>query len=84
MVVVLLAANDGNGNDYGCLAVLGFVAIEAFAVTKRSVPPALAARHDFLRRFVPPIDALRALGPDIGRLAEAITQEVYPTAAAQF
>jgi histidine ammonia-lyase len=61
----------------GCLAVLGLVAVEAFAVTKRSVPPALQARHDFIRRFVTPIIALRALGPDVGRLSEAITLEIY-------
>jgi histidine ammonia-lyase len=61
----------------GCLAVLGLVAVEAFAVTKRSVPPALQACHDFIRRFVTPIIALRALGPDLGRLSEAITLEIY-------
>jgi len=61
----------------GCLAVLGLIAVEAFAVTKRSVPPALQARHDFIRRFVTPIIALRALGPDVGRLSEAITLEIY-------
>jgi histidine ammonia-lyase len=61
----------------GCLAILGFIAVEAFAVTERSVPSGLRARHDFIRRFVAPIVALRALGPDIGRLAEAITRESY-------
>jgi histidine ammonia-lyase len=61
----------------GCLAVLGVIAIEAFAVTKRSIPPALQARHDFIRAHVTPIIALRALGPDVGRLAEAITLEIY-------
>lgn len=61
----------------GCLAVLGLIAVEAFAVTKRSVPPALQARHDFIRRYVTPIIALRALGPDVGRLSEAITLDIY-------
>jgi histidine ammonia-lyase len=61
----------------GCLAVLGLIVVEAFAVTKRSVPPALQARHDFIRRHVPPIVALRALGPDVGRLSEAIALEIY-------
>jgi histidine ammonia-lyase len=61
----------------GCLAVLGLIAVEAFAVTKRSVPPALKERHDFIRRYVTPIIALRALGPDLGRLSEAITLEIY-------
>jgi len=61
----------------GCLAVLGLIAVEAFAVTKRSVPSALQARHDFIRRFVTPIIALRALGPDVGRLSEAITLDIY-------
>jgi hypothetical protein len=57
--------------------VLGFVAAEAFAVTKRSVPAALQARHDFIRRSVTPVIALRALGPDLGRLSAAITLEIY-------
>lgn len=61
----------------GCLAVLGTIALEAFAVTHRSVPPALQARHDFIRRFVTPIIALRAVGPDVGRLSEAITLEIH-------
>jgi histidine ammonia-lyase len=61
----------------GCLAVLGLIAVEAFAVTKRPVPPALKARHDVIRRTVTPIIALRALGPDVGRLSEAITLEIY-------
>ena len=60
-----------------CLAVLGLIAAEAFAVTDRAPPAALQARFDFIRRFVPPITVLRALGPDLGRLAEAITLEVY-------
>jgi histidine ammonia-lyase len=61
----------------GCLAVLGLIAVEALAVTGRSAPPALRARHDFIRHSAPPITALRALGPDLGRLADAITREIY-------
>jgi len=61
----------------GCLAVLGLIAAEALDVTKRDAPPALRARLAFIRRHAPPITALRALGPDLGRLAEAITLEIY-------
>jgi len=61
----------------GCLAVLGLVAAEALDVTQRAAPPALAARLAFIRRHAPPITALRALGPDLGRLSEAITLEIY-------
>jgi histidine ammonia-lyase len=65
----------------GCLAILGLIAAEALDVTKREAPPALRARLAFIRRHAPPIDALRALGPDLGRLSEAITLEIYGRAA---
>jgi histidine ammonia-lyase len=69
-------ATAGRAFD-GCLAVLGLIAAEALDVTQRQAPPALQARLAFIRRHAPPITALRALGPDLGRLAEAITQEIY-------
>jgi histidine ammonia-lyase len=69
-------ATAGRAFD-GCLAVLGFVAAEALDVTHRPAPPALQERLAFIRRAAPPITALRALGPDLGRLAEAITLEIY-------
>jgi histidine ammonia-lyase len=69
-------ATAGKAFD-GCLAVLGLIAAEALDVTQREAPPALAARLAFIRRFAPPIRALRALGPDLGRLSEAITLEIY-------
>ena len=65
----------------GCLAVLGLVAAEALEVTQRPAPPALQERLAFIRRYAPPITALRALGPDLGKLSEAITQEVFGRAA---
>jgi histidine ammonia-lyase len=61
----------------GCLAILGVIASEALIVTKRDATPALRARLEFIRRHVPPVKKLRALGPDVGRLADAFTQEVY-------
>jgi histidine ammonia-lyase len=64
----------------GCLAILGFIALEALAVTGRSAPPALAARAEMLRRHVPEISALRALGPDLGRLSEAMALEIFSAA----
>jgi len=65
----------------GCLAVLGLIAAEALDVTKRDAPPALRARLAFIRRHAPPITALRALGPDLGRLSEAITLEIFGRSA---
>jgi histidine ammonia-lyase len=65
----------------GCLAVLGLIAAEALDVTKRGAPPALRARLAFIRRHAPPITALRALGPDLGRLSEAITLEIFGRSA---
>lgn len=65
----------------GCLAILGLIAAEALDVTGRAAPPALQARLAFIRRHAPPITALRALGPDLGRLSEAITSDIYGRAA---
>jgi histidine ammonia-lyase len=65
----------------GCLAVLGLIAAEALDVTQRAAPPALRARLAFIRRSAPPITELRALGPDLGRLSEAITLEIYGRSA---
>jgi histidine ammonia-lyase len=73
-------ATAGRAFD-GCLAVLGLIAAEALDVTQRQAPPALQPRLAFIRRHAPPITALRALGPDLGRLSEAITLEIYGRAA---
>jgi histidine ammonia-lyase len=73
-------ATAGKAFD-GCLAVLGLIAAEALDVTKRDAPPALRSRLAFIRRHAPPITALRALGPDLGRLSEAITLEIFGRAA---
>ncbi|WP_395015973.1 aromatic amino acid lyase [Dongia sp.] len=73
-------ATAGKAFD-GCLAVLGLVAAEALDVTGREAPPALRARLAFIRRHAPPITALRALGPDLGRLSEAITLEIFGRSA---
>ncbi|MDQ7246606.1 aromatic amino acid lyase [Dongia sedimenti] len=73
-------ATAGRAFD-GCLAILGLIAAEALDVTRRAVPPALQARLAFIRRHAPPITTLRALGPDLGRLSEAITLEIFGRAA---
>ncbi len=73
-------ATAGKAFD-GCLAVLGLVAAEALDVTGRDAPPALRTRLAFIRRHAPPITALRALGPDLGRLSEAITLEIFGRSA---
>jgi histidine ammonia-lyase len=61
----------------GCLAILGVLASEALIVTKRDAPDLLRARLALIRRHVPPLEKLRALGPDVGNLADAFTREVY-------
>ena len=54
------------------LAVLAAVASQAFWVTDRQAPPALAPLLERIRAAVPPVDdvASRTLGHDCGRLAE--------------
>jgi histidine ammonia-lyase len=59
------------------LAMLAVVASQALHVTDRAVPPALREFTDLVRSYVPPLIEDRILGPELGRLAEALTAEVF-------
>jgi histidine ammonia-lyase len=59
------------------LAMLAVVASQALHVTDRPVPPALGEFTALVRSYVPPLTEDRILGPELGRLAEALTAEVF-------
>jgi histidine ammonia-lyase len=59
------------------LAMLAVVASQALHVTDRPVPPALREFAELVRSHVPPLIEDRILGPELSRLAEAITAEVF-------
>jgi histidine ammonia-lyase len=59
------------------LAMLAVVASQALHVTDRPVPPALRDFTTLVRSHVPPLIEDRILGPELGRLAEAFTAEVF-------
>jgi len=59
------------------LAMLAVVASQALHVTDRLVPPVLRDFTTLLRSYVPPLVEDRILGPELGRLAEAFTAEVF-------
>ncbi len=59
------------------LAVLAFIASQAFYVTGRKTSPALEERLDRIRSLAKPLDMMQATGPMIEKLAEAFTNEVY-------
>ncbi len=59
------------------LAALAMVASQAFYVTGRKVPPALAARLAWIRESAPLlIDGIRPLGVDASHLAQGLRAEV--------
>ncbi|WP_374373162.1 aromatic amino acid lyase [Dongia sp.] len=59
------------------LAMLGAVASQAFHVTKRSAPPALAELLEEIRASFPPLDAPRTYAPGLNALAEKFRAEIY-------
>jgi len=59
------------------LAMLAVVASQALYVTDRPAPPALQKFVELVRSYVPPLIEDRILGPELGRLAEALTAEVF-------
>lgn len=61
------------------LAMLAVVASQALYVTNRQAPPALRGFTDMIRRHVPPLIEDRVLGPELGRLADAFTAQVFAT-----
>jgi histidine ammonia-lyase len=59
------------------LAMLAVVASQALFVTDREAPPALRAFTEMVRSHVPPVIEDRVLGPELGRLADAFTNQVF-------
>jgi histidine ammonia-lyase len=59
------------------LAMLAVLASQALHVTSRHAPPPLSALLDEVRAKVPPVGADRMLGPELARLAEHFTQQVF-------
>jgi histidine ammonia-lyase len=57
--------------------MLAVVASQAFYVTDRQAPRALRNYLEFIRAYVPPVIEDRMLGPELGRLTNAITTKVF-------
>ena len=66
----------GRGLD-ACLATLSVVASQAFFVTNREPPPALAGLLGDIRAHVRPVEEDRVLGPEILRLAAFYTARAF-------
>ncbi len=64
------------------LAMLAVVASQALFVTDREPPSALKDFTEMVRSHVPPVIQDRVLGPELGRLADAFTHQVFATDAA--
>ena len=62
------------------LAMLALIAAQALFVTDRPAPPALRDFVATIRRVVPPVIEDRVLGPELGRLAELFSAEVFEAA----
>jgi len=61
------------------LAMLAVVASQAFFVTDREAPSALRGIMELVRTYVTPLIEDRILGPELGRLSDAITARVFGT-----
>lgn len=59
------------------LAMLAIVASQALHVTERTAPPPLREFIELVRSYVPPLTEDRILGPELSRLTEAFTAEVF-------
>jgi histidine ammonia-lyase len=59
------------------LAMLAVVASQALHVTDRRAPPPLRSFVELVRSYVPPLIEDRILGPELQRLTEALTAEVF-------
>jgi hypothetical protein len=57
--------------------VLAALGAQALHGARRPPPPALAALLDDVRSVFPPIDGVRALGPDADALATAFGRRVF-------
>ncbi|HTV97016.1 MAG TPA: aromatic amino acid lyase [Steroidobacteraceae bacterium] len=59
------------------LAMLGVVASQALYVTQREAPRPLQSFMTLIRAYVAPVTEDRILGPELGRLTDAITAKVF-------
>ena len=69
-------ARAGRALD-AALAGLAMLASQALHVTGRPAPPPLGGFVEELRAIVPPVEADRVLGPELGRLAQSFTARVF-------
>jgi histidine ammonia-lyase len=60
------------------LAILAALGAQALYAADRPPPPALAGLVDDVRAVFPPVDGVRALGPDGDALSAAFTRRVLP------
>ncbi|HET6620416.1 MAG TPA: aromatic amino acid lyase [Dongiaceae bacterium] len=63
------------------LAMLAMLASQALHVTGGSAPPPLSGLLDEVRAIVPPVDADRVLGPELARLSDHFTHQVFSAEA---
>ncbi len=59
------------------LAMLAVVASQALFVTDREAPRALRGFMELIRTYVAPVVEDRILGPELGRLTDAITAKIF-------
>ncbi|MGX5846869.1 aromatic amino acid lyase [Mesorhizobium sp. PL10] len=59
------------------MAMLAMIASQALYVTERAAPPALQGFVADIRKVVPPVEADRVLGPELAKLAEWFTGQVF-------
>lgn len=59
------------------LAMLAVIAAQALFVTGRQSPPMLSGFVDMIRSYVRPVVEDRVLGPELHRLAQAFTAEIF-------
>jgi histidine ammonia-lyase len=57
--------------------MLAMLASQALHVTGRDAPPPLSALLDEVRAIVPPVDADRVLGPELARLSDQFTHQIF-------
>lgn len=63
------------------LGALAAIASQAFYATDRQAPPPLRDLVERVRSILPPLVEDRVLGPELGRLAQNITEQVFASGA---
>ena len=67
----------------GALGMLAVLASQALHVTSRDAPPPLSVLLDEVRAIVPPVEADRVLGPELARLSDHFTRQVFAAEPAE-